>query len=101
MNRLLQRSCALLLITSLTACVSLKTQYDYPVITKDEIISVGRTDEIQPKIVFIGKQYTYIADQGGTTIFNILENTPEEKRILSSNLPMKFRMTDEVILMVN
>lgn len=91
-----QKIFMLVALTSLTACSTLPPQYTYHPVLQDKIIAIGKmTTPTQQQIVFAGERYTYIADQGGATVFNIIQHTRPEQRSLMNQLPIQFEMLSD------
>lgn len=94
MHHYTQFSLTFLLVFVLTACNTVPKKLT-STHQNDQIIAVAKTDDSQPKILFIGEQYSYLALQGGSQIFNILQNTQPEQRVLINSTPIKFHMLDQ------
>jgi len=91
-----QKIFTILTLTSLTACSTIPPKYDYHPVVQDKIIAIGKIDnKSEQNIVFAGEKYTYIADQGGATVFNIIQNTRPEQRSLINQMPIQFEMVSD------
>ncbi|RPE47753.1 hypothetical protein EC846_0229 [Acinetobacter sp. BIGb0102] len=91
-----QKILTIMTLTSLTACSTIPPQYEYQPVVQDKIIAIGKmVTPTQQQIVFAGERYTYIADQGGATVFNIIQNTRPEQRFLMNQMPIQFEMVSD------
>lgn len=96
MRKILKNSISYTLILSLTGCSSMAVNYTTTKIAEDKIISVGAIEhESTSKIIFIGENYTFLADRGGQKLLNIINNTKDEQRILVNQLPISFHMEND------
>ena len=85
-----------LCILQVAACASTQPNYSKTKSIEDKIIAIGKiSDSKQNKIVFTGEEYSYVAEQGGDTVFKIIEKTEANKRSLINRLPIEFNMVSK------
>lgn len=85
-----------LCVIQLAACATTQPSYSTSVSIQDKIIAIGKiADKKQDKIVFTGEEYSYVAEQGGETVFKIIEKTEADKRSVINRLPIEFKMVSK------
>ena len=95
-NNMIKQVSLILCTLQLVACATTQPSYQTSSKIEDKIIAIGKiSSNQQNKIVFTGEQYTYIADQGGDTVFKIVANTKPEHRSVVNRLPIEFKMVSK------
>lgn len=87
-------------ITLLIGCHTTQSIHSTSKLTDDKIIAIAQvqdstTSSTPSKIAFVGEKYTYIANHGGSQVFNIINQTQENERLLANDFPIRFQMIDE------